>query len=272
MPKDFIAKQVSFRENEKIIVVLHHHPITYAKQIIITAILILLAFFLMFLLFSLGVIGVALFLAILLTGVFYGLREFFIWYFNVFIITNQRIIDIDQKGFFSKTVSESSYKKIMDICYSVHGLGQTILRLGTIKINASGAKLVIENVKQVVEVNQLLADLVKEKTGKKIQVKKVKHTTSKAKEKLTEEFLNQEEMEEYEEFDTDELIEEYIDTFDELSLKKLLIDELDEYEQEDEDEEDDESEIDEQEEEFEDEIEEDDESNSPTNFKKKVIK
>jgi len=246
MSKDFIAKQVSFRENEKNIVVLHHHPITYAKQIIITAVLVLLAFFLMFLLFSLGVIGVALFLAILLTGVFYGLREFFIWYFNVFIITNQRIIDIDQKGFFSKTVSESSYDKILDICYSVHGVGQTILRLGTIK------------------------------TGKKIQVKKVNHTPSKAKEKLTEEFLNQDEMEEYEEFDTDELIEEYIDTFGELSLKKLLVDELDEEEHEKADEEEHEEADEEDDEvdeaEYEDEIEEEEDEEEPANFKKKVIK
>ena len=178
MSKDYFAKKISLRDDEKIITVLHHHPITYWKQIAITVVLILIAFFLMFVLFSVGEIGVALFLAILATGFFYGLREFFIWYFNVAIVTNQRIIDLDQKGFFNKTVSECSYDKLLDLCYSVHGFAQTVLKLGTIKIQAAGVKLIISNVKNVVAVNQLITDLIREQTGKKIEAKKVKEINS----------------------------------------------------------------------------------------------
>ncbi len=234
MPKDFLSKQVNLRENEEIIVVLHHHPITYAKQIVITVALVLLVFFLMFLLLSWGIFGVTVFLALLFTGVFYGSREFFIWYFNVFIITNQRLIDIDQTGFFSKTVSEAPHEKILDICYAVKGFSQTVLQLGTIKINAAGVKLTLDNVKNVVKVNQLLTDLIREKTGKEIEVKKVKNLTSKSKEKITDNFLNQEEFDDYDEFDLSELITEYKDTFGELPLKKFLVEELDEYEKDEE--------------------------------------
>jgi hypothetical protein len=238
MSKDYFSKQVSLRPDEEIITVLHHHPITYAKQIAITLAIILLAFFLMFYLFSLGAVGVALFLALLLTGVFYGMREFYIWFMNVFIITNQRIIDIDQTGFFNKTVSEADYEKILDVCYSVKGAGQTLLKLGTININATGLKLVIKNVKDIVKVNQILADLIRERTGKNLKVKKVKAASnneqkisSQNKEKITEDFLNQEDLEEYDEYDLAALIDEYKDVFGELRLKKFLVDELEEYDQ-----------------------------------------
>lgn len=241
MPKQYFEKQINLRADEEIVTVLHHHPITYAKQIAITFAIILLAFFLMFYLFSIGAFGVALFLALLLTGVFYGMREFYIWFMNVFIVTNQRIIDVDQTGFFNKTVSEVDYEKILDVCFSVKGLGQTLFKLGTININATGVKLVIKNVQNVVKINQILADLIRERTGKSLEVKKVKELQTdeqklspQTKEKITEDFLNQDDLEEYDEYDLQDLIDEYKDVFGELRLKKFLVDELEEYDEQEE--------------------------------------
>jgi len=230
MSDKYFAKKINLRADEEMAAILHHHPITYIKQFCITAFLILLSFFLMFYFLSLGQIGAALFLAILATGIFYGLREFFIWYNNVFIITSDRIIDIDQKGFFHKTVSELGYDKINDISYSVHGLIQTIFKLGTIKIQAAGAALVLRNLKEPGKVNQLLVDLIKNQTGKKIEVKQAKNLNAEYKAQLTDDFLKQEELDKYDGYNLVELIEEFKDDFGELKLKKLLVDELDKYE------------------------------------------
>jgi|GEM_PF-468125 len=231
MAQENLAKKVNLRTDEQIIAILHHHPITYVKQFFITAVLILGAFFLMFFLFSIGQIGVALYCALLLTGFFYGAREFYIWYNNIFVITNQRIIDIDQSGFFHKTVSEVSLDKILDICYYVHGFWQTILHLGTIKITEAGASLILRNIKEASKVNQLIADLIREQTGKKIEVKKVKVLTPMVKEQLTEDFLKQDELAVYDDYNLNELLEEYKETFGELKLKKLIVDELEKYEE-----------------------------------------
>jgi len=233
MPNDYFAKKISLRPDEEIIMVLRHHPITYWKQILLAVFLILLAFFLMFFLLSLGPLGVALFLAILLTGIFYGAREFFIWYFNVFIITNQRIFDFDQIGFFNKIVSELNYEKISDISYSVKGFWQTVLKLGTIRIQAAGVKLAVKNVSHVSKISQLLTDLILEQTGREIEIKKVKGLNSKEKEQLAEDFLSQDEMAEYEDYNLQELIEDYKETFGDLRLKKLLVEELEKYEEPD---------------------------------------
>jgi hypothetical protein len=231
MSQEHLLKKVNLRPDEEVAAVLHHHPITYLKQFLITAVLILLSFFLMFYLFSLGQLGAALFSALLFTGIFYGSREFYIWYNNIFIITTQRIIDIDQTGFFHKTVSEVTLEKILDISYYVHGILQTILNLGTIKITEPGASLILRNIKEVAKVNQVVTDLIREQTGKKIEVKKVKLLTPEAKDQLTEDFLNQDELAEYDDYKLSELIEDYKETFGELRLKKLLVAELEQVEE-----------------------------------------
>ncbi len=234
MSDQYFAKKINLHAGEEIIGVLHHHPITYAKQIAITTVLILGSFFMMFYLFSLGELGVALFCAIIITGLFYGGREFFIWYANSVIITNQRLVDIDQIGFFHKTVSDISFEKFLDISYSVHGVWQTIFHIGTIKVQAAGATLVLRNIQQPGKVNQLLADLIKEQTGHNIEIKKVTDLSPQIKEKLIDDFVNQDELAEYEDYNLDELIAEYKETFGELSLKKLIVDELEEKEGNDE--------------------------------------
>jgi len=209
------AKKISLRENEEVIAVIHHHPITYGKQIFITVFLILAAFFLMFFLFTLGYLGVALFLALLATGSFYGFREFYIWYCNVFIITNFRLIDFDQNGFFNKTVSETAYDKIIDICYTVKGFWQTVLKLGTIKVKSSGAKIVLANIHNVIEINQVLTDLIREHTGKNLEIKK----EGAKEDQVTTAEAETEDLSQYEDYNLQELQEEFKETFGELELK-----------------------------------------------------
>ncbi|MCX6740408.1 MAG: PH domain-containing protein [Candidatus Parcubacteria bacterium] len=231
MSDKYFAKQINLQANEELIAVLHHHPITYAKQIAVTTVLILGAFFFMFPLFSLGELGVALFCAILLTGFFYGVREFYIWFANACVITSKRLVDVDRKGFFHKIVSDLSYDKILDISYSVSGVMQSVFHLGDIKIQAKAAILKLGNIAFPAKVNQVLADLINEETGKKLDVKKVVSLGEKGKDKITSEFLDQDKLAEYEDYKLDELLAEYKENFGELSLKKLLVDELEKAEE-----------------------------------------
>ncbi|MDD5341253.1 MAG: PH domain-containing protein [Patescibacteria group bacterium] len=237
MNNEKFLKKVSLREDEEPIMLLHHHLIGYAKQILVTVVIIFLSFFLMYPLFNyLDQIGVALFCALLLTGIVYGSREFYIWYNNIFLITSQRVVDIDQKGFFEKIVSEIPYEKISDISYSVKGFWQSVLKLGTIRIKAESVDLVVKNITEVARVNQTLVDMIRQDTGKKLEVKKVSNVGEAAKEKLTDEFLNQDKMAEYDDYNLAELVEEYSETYGELSLKKMLAEELKKSDKKDDDE------------------------------------
>ncbi|MFA5993641.1 MAG: PH domain-containing protein [Parcubacteria group bacterium] len=68
---------------------------------------------------------------------------FLVWidyYFDVWVITNKRIINIEQKGLFSREVSELELDKIQDVSVSVLGIIPTFLNYGDVFIQTAGEK------------------------------------------------------------------------------------------------------------------------------------
>ena len=66
---------------------------------------------------------------------------FVIWtryYLDVMIITDKRLIYVDQKGFFSREVATLSLDKIQDITITISGILATFMDFGTIKIQTAG--------------------------------------------------------------------------------------------------------------------------------------
>jgi len=65
---------------------------------------------------------------------------FLIWidyYFDVWIVTNRRIINVEQKGLFSREVSELKLEKIQDISTEVLGVIPTFLNYGDVYIQTA---------------------------------------------------------------------------------------------------------------------------------------
>lgn len=83
-------------------------------------------------------LGFSIFFGGLAVGVVLGLlifsKDWIGWYFSVFIVTDQRFIQISQKGLFHRAVSDISLKQIQSINYEISGLEQTLLGFGTIKM------------------------------------------------------------------------------------------------------------------------------------------
>jgi len=106
--------------------------------------------------------------ALLLAGSAYVL---FIWlfaffsfidyYLDVWIITNERIINIEQEGFFSRTVSEERLFRIQDVTSEVKGVFPTIFSFGNIYIQTAGEKerFVFEQVPDADKVRELIIKL-----------------------------------------------------------------------------------------------------------------
>lgn len=61
------------------------------------------------------------------------------YYLDVWIITNKRIIDVEQTGFFNREVATITYDKIEDVVVSVRGIIATVLKFGEIRIQSAGA-------------------------------------------------------------------------------------------------------------------------------------
>lgn len=66
---------------------------------------------------------------------------FLIWidyYFDVWIITNKRVVNVDQNGLFNREVSEVELEKIQDITTDVKGIIPTFLNYGDVYIQTAG--------------------------------------------------------------------------------------------------------------------------------------
>ena len=86
--------------------------------------------------------------------------HFIMWYFTVYIVTDQRIRQITQHGFFGKDVVELRLSKIQNISYNIPGFSGEIFHFGTIVIQTFVGDLVIHNVEHPDKIYNKLQDAV----------------------------------------------------------------------------------------------------------------
>ncbi len=158
----------NLKENEELVVIIRKFPLVFILPIIFSAVFIIAPFFFMYPLFHWSSWGVGIFFTLLIIGLFIALRTFIIYSFNVFVITNQRIIDIDQAGLFDRTVSETTYDKIQDVSFRRKGISQTLWRYGSVVIQTAGQQANIEliGVKNPEKIQQLITEIQKETVSK----------------------------------------------------------------------------------------------------------
>ena len=101
------------------------------------------------------------FIGMLLIGIAGCLYSYLLWYFSVYIVTDQRIRQISQKGFFKKTVIDLGLDKIQSISYGVPDLIAGIFGYGTILIQTGVGDLVISEVKTPAKIYDKLQNVMK---------------------------------------------------------------------------------------------------------------
>jgi uncharacterized membrane protein YdbT with pleckstrin-like domain len=70
----------------------------------------------------------------------FALFCFIDYYLDVWIITNERILDIEQRGYFSRIIAEHKIYRIQDVTSETHGVVSTLLKFGDVHIQTAGAK------------------------------------------------------------------------------------------------------------------------------------
>ena len=153
-----ITRVVTLHEGEAAAAVVRNHWIASVRDFLVSAILIALPLFLMIPLFQFGTAGVVVFALIGFVGLLIGTRAFYLWYWNCFIVTNERVVDVDQRGFFDRVVSESAYDKIQDVSYQVKGIIGTVLNVGLLVVQTAGSNTNLEllHVKNPQEIQHLI--------------------------------------------------------------------------------------------------------------------
>jgi hypothetical protein len=84
-----------------------------------------------------------------------------LYYLNVHFVTNERVVDIEQKSLLQHTISELHLNRIQDVTAEVHGFWETFLDFGDVYIQTAGEteRFVFKRVANPTRVAKIVLDL-----------------------------------------------------------------------------------------------------------------
>lgn len=120
-----------------------------------------LPFFFLFPLWRQGSWGVIVFFVWLISGMIILSRLYLMWIRTVFLVTDMRVVDYNQRGFFHREVTEARFEQIDEVSVHVKGIMATLFRYGTLrlKLHGAAADIEIERVKRPEHLADLINDL-----------------------------------------------------------------------------------------------------------------
>jgi signal transduction histidine kinase len=164
-PKKYFEDQF---DNEEVLFVFRKHPVVMRKGLIISSFAVLVGPVYTLAMtyiqpnnppslnfFFLSILGSFVLAAIIFTP------SWMSWHFSVFIVTDQRLIQITQKGFFNRSVVDMSLRQIQMVNYEVAGLSETLLGFGTIMMQTLVGDLVIHDVHHPAKTQKKLLEILR---------------------------------------------------------------------------------------------------------------
>lgn len=161
-------------ETERVVMLLRRHPITNIRWIL-TAVVLSLApqtlQFVPFLNFFPDQFQTFTVLGWYMLIFAYALENFLSWFFQVNIITDERIIDIDFYSLIFKKVSSAKLDNIEDITSSTGGFLRSLMNYGTVIVQTAATQQEFEfiDVPQPDKVIKLLNELLLEEEQEKLE-------------------------------------------------------------------------------------------------------
>ena len=166
-----LIKQKSY---EKVEFLLRRHPITFIPILLLFFVLGLAPVAIYFLINNLHpqlLTGQIAYPILVLFGSLYCLSiylffyaQFIDFYLDLWIVTNDRIVDIEQHGLFSRTTSELDLYRIQDVTVEVSGFFPTILKYGNVHVKtaSNNSDVIFRNIPNPNQVRQGLIQLSEE--------------------------------------------------------------------------------------------------------------
>lgn len=99
-------------------------------------------------------------LACFAIGVIGALRVYVLWHFTYYLVTNQRVRQVRQKGFFRKSVVDLGLDKVQSLSYEVPGILGGMLGYGTLLLQTQVGNMRISMVRHPEKTYNILQDLV----------------------------------------------------------------------------------------------------------------
>jgi uncharacterized membrane protein YdbT with pleckstrin-like domain len=163
-----------FEHNEKAVKLVRRHWFLFALDIAFLGVLAVLpgifAFFIPDALWeSLAIAGnkpqlgfflYSLWLLILWVALFIRWTDY---YLDLWVITDRRVVDVEQRGLFSREIVTANLDRIQNVTVDTHGLFATLMNFGDVRLETAGAEtrnIVIRSAANPEEVKQLLLQMM----------------------------------------------------------------------------------------------------------------
>lgn len=160
-------------QEEQVILIIRSHWIIYVPQILLAILVLVLPWVLGAIapvIFKSVVIFLSLLITSLLTGGSILVSAIVKWYYNVDMITDQRVVDLDFPNIMAHTMSETQLEHIEDVTQKQLGLLGSIFDVGTVYVQTAGSNQNIEftNIPRPRDVQEILSDLLESKENGEI--------------------------------------------------------------------------------------------------------
>jgi len=159
----------SQKSQEKVFLLLRRHWFTYFGFVFVALIMsvpliILIAFWISnpeyftTWLGNVAIIGIFVYILFSMGVMLYGFIDY---YLDVYIITNERIVNIEQNGFFKREISELHLHQIQDVSAKVNGFLPTMIHYGDVFIQTAGERenFIFKSIPNPYRVSKLIVDL-----------------------------------------------------------------------------------------------------------------
>lgn len=74
----------------------------------------------------------------------FAFNKFIFWYFNIYLVTNERIVDFDFKGILHKETAYANLNQIQDVAPKIIGFFGTFFHFGNVYVQTAAAKAEFE--------------------------------------------------------------------------------------------------------------------------------
>lgn len=148
-------------EGEELLYVFKKHPVVMRKGLILASIAIVLGTIPSLVRPEYSYLLGGLAAGFMLAGILF-LPSWISWNYSVYIVTDQRLIQLTQKGFWNRSVVDIGLNQIQMVNYEVSGLEQTLLGFGTMTIQTFVGDLVIHDVHHPAKTQKKLLTILRE--------------------------------------------------------------------------------------------------------------
>jgi len=148
--EEYFCSTPSSKKQKNIVIFARRHWMSFLGDILVSAMLIIVPLIILFFLHSkwpnliqgrfvnvLAVFGSAYYL-LLISSIF---NAWISYYYDLYILTNDSIVDIVQNGFFNRKISQLSLTRVQDVSSKIDGIFPTMFSYGDVLVETAGERV-----------------------------------------------------------------------------------------------------------------------------------